>query len=119
MNNFNLLREYYECSSKSINLNKQLDKNIHSFLNNYDLGGHVVNISIQKHGSLITFFDYTDSNEHIPLNILYDFCDEFGVDLSKITHECCTRYERGKNRIHYSHGKVYTIVFEMGRKGEM
>ena len=44
-----------------------------------------------------------------------DFCDEFGMDLNSITHECCTEYERGKNKVHYSHGNIYTISFEIRR----
>jgi len=116
MNNYELIREYRRCKIESVNLETELEENIFDFFKKYDLEKHCIELLINDDGKYVIITDYSVPHEgHIPLKILYDFCDEFGMDLNSITHECCTEYERGRNKVHYSHGNIYTISFEIRR----
>lgn len=114
MNNYKLLRDFNKYEVHSFLLKEKLNKNILAFFEDKDLKEHyIMDVSFEQCGEYIIITDCSASDSHIPLNIIWEFCDEFGVELKSISHEVSEQYVRNSSKTNFIHSNVYEIWFEL------
>ena len=116
MNNYDLLRKYRHYDANAIRYEVELKKQILGFFEK-DSEYHFIELLINDSGKWVIITDYAAHGKgHIPLERLYEFCDEFGMTLESISHEVSEIWERNINKKYTEHEEIYTIAFEIINK---
>lgn len=115
LNEHDLLRLYMKYSSNTFHLKGILEKSILNFFENSTVEPHTFEVRIEDNGKYIILNNYgyfkNGEYQHIPLQIIKEFCILYGVTCESITKEV-TKINPLNEDDEWTDEGLFTILFE-------